>query len=78
MLMLWQGLRPAALGMVIGLIVALGAGRVMQGLLYEVPAHDPRTFLGVSGLLLIIVLLACAVPARRASSVPPSVALRAE
>lgn len=77
-LMLWQGLRPAAIGMGIGLLVALAAGRVMQGLLYDVPPHDPMTFVGVSGALLAVVLIACAVPARRASAVPPADALRME
>ena len=77
-LMLWQGLRPAVLGMGIGVVVALVAGRVMQGMLYEVQPHDPTTFAGVSGLLLAVVLLACAIPARRASAVPPAEALRGE
>jgi putative ABC transport system permease protein len=77
-LMLWQGLRPAAAGMTIGALAALGAGRAMRGLLYEVPPHDPMTFVGVSGVLLAVVLLACAIPARRASGVPPADALRSE
>jgi predicted permease len=77
-LMVWQGLRPAALGMALGMLVALAAGRVMQGLLYEVPPHDPLTFASVSAALLVIVLLACAIPARRASAVPPAEALRGE
>lgn len=77
-LMLWQGLRPAMVGIVIGLAVAAGAGRAIQGLLYEAPPHDPLTFVGVSTLLLTVVLLACAVPARRASAVAPADALRAE
>jgi putative ABC transport system permease protein len=75
-LMLWQGLRPAALGMALGLLIALAAGRVMRGLLYEVPPHDPVTFVVVSALLLAVVLIACAVPARRASAVAPADALR--
>jgi putative ABC transport system permease protein len=75
-LMLWQGLRPAVLGMLVGLAVAVAAGRVIQGLLYEVQPHDPATIAGVSGVLLVVVLLACAIPARRASGVPPAEALR--
>jgi predicted permease len=77
-LMLWQGLKPAISGMAIGLAVAVAAGRVIRGLLYEIQPNDPLTLVGVSALLLAIVLLACAIPARRASSVPPAEALRGE
>jgi putative ABC transport system permease protein len=77
-LMLWQGLRPAVAGMAIGLLVAIAAGRVIQGLLYEVQPHDPMTFAGVSAGLLVVVLVACAIPARRASTVAPAEALRGE
>jgi predicted permease len=77
-LMLWQGLKPAAVGMALGLVTAVAAGRVLQGLLYEIQPHDPLTFVGVSATLLAIVLLACAIPARRASGVPPAEALRSE
>jgi putative ABC transport system permease protein len=78
MLMLWQGLRPAVAGMAIGLVVAIGAGRLMQGLLHEVQPHDPLTLAGVSGVLLAVVLIACAIPAHRASSVPPAEAVRGD
>jgi putative ABC transport system permease protein len=77
-LMLLQGLKPAALGMGLGIAVALGVGRLMQSLLYEVPPHDPWTYAGVSAILLAVVMVACAVPARRASAVPPAEALRGE
>ena len=77
-LMLWQGLRPAAIGMAIGLVVAIGAARLIRGLLYEVQPHDPMTFVGVSVALLVVVLVACAIPARRASGVAPAEALRSE
>jgi putative ABC transport system permease protein len=77
-LMLWQGLRPAVLGMAVGVAVAIGAGRLIQGLLYEVRPHDPATFAAVAVLLLAVVLVACAIPARRASTVPPADALRGE
>jgi putative ABC transport system permease protein len=75
-LMLWQGLKPAIAGMMLGLAVAATAGRLIQGMLYEVRPHDPMTFIGVSGVLLAIVMVACVIPARRASSVPPAEALR--
>jgi ABC-type lipoprotein release transport system permease subunit len=74
--MLWQGLKPAMAGVGVGLAVAIVAGRLIQGMLYEVRPHDPITFVGVSVSLLAIVLIACAIPARRASRVPPAEALR--
>jgi len=77
-LMLWQGLKPAASGMAIGLAVAVAAGRVMQGLLFGIQPGDPITFAAASGLLLLIVIVASAIPARRASGVEPAAALRSE
>jgi len=62
----------------LGLVTAFAAGRVIQGLLYEVPSHDPITFVWVPALLLLIVLIACAIPARRATRVDPVIALRYE
>ena len=67
-LMLWQGLRPP-LGMAVGIAAALALSRALQELLYEVRPHDPLTFVGVSVALIAVVLVACAIPARRASSV---------
>ena len=75
-LMLWQGLKPAIVGLVAGLAVASAAGRLIQGMLYQVTSYDPITFVAVSGVLLAIVVIACAIPARHASSVPPADALR--
>jgi putative ABC transport system permease protein len=77
-LMLWQGLRPAAVGMAIGLVAAIGGARLIRGLLYEVKPHDPMTFVAVSMGLLVVVVIACAIPARRASGVAPAEALRSE
>ena len=77
-LMLWQGLRPAVAGMILGAAVAAGAARLIEGLLYEIRPYDPLTFVAVSMSLLLIVLVACAIPARRASSVAPAEALRSE
>ncbi len=77
-LMLWQGLRPAVIGMLLGLSIAAAAGRVMQGLLYEVQPHDPVTLVAVSGVVLAVVIVACGIPARRASRVAPAEALRGE
>lgn len=77
-LMLRQGLSPAIAGMVIGLMAAFGASRLIQGLLYEVQPNDPLTLIGVSSALLTVVVVACVIPARRASSVPPAEVLRGE
>ena len=77
-LVLWQGLRPAALGMMLGVVIAIAAGRIIQGLLYDVRPHDPATFAAVAALLLLVVLIACAIPARRATAVAPADALRIE
>jgi predicted permease len=77
-LMLWQGLRPAVLGMALGGLAAAGGARLVQGLLYEVSPYDPVTFAAVSAVLLVVVFVACVIPARRASAVPPADALRAE
>jgi ABC-type antimicrobial peptide transport system permease subunit len=73
-----RGLRLAVIGVGIGLVIALGLARFIAGMLYEVSAADPVTFVLVPVLLLIIAVLACYVPARRATRVDPIVALRAE
>jgi len=77
-LVVGQGMRLAALGAGLGVAFALLLGRVIAGLLYGVGPHDPLTFAAVVVLLLGAALLACWVPARRASRVDPLIALRAE
>jgi putative ABC transport system permease protein len=77
-LMLWQGLQPAVVGMVLGLGAALAGARLIRGLLYQVQPHDPTTFVMVCLALLAVVLIACAIPARRATGVAPAEALRGE
>ena len=61
-----------------GALLAAGMTQVMQGLLYEVNAWNPTTFFAVSALLAVVALVASALPARRATSIDPMVALRAE
>ena len=77
-LVMRQGLRLAAAGVALGLAVAVAAGRVIAGLLFETSATDPRLYAGLATLLLTIAALACYVPARRAMRVDPMRALRSE
>jgi putative ABC transport system permease protein len=71
-----QGLRLIGLGVVLGLLGALAVTRVLSQILYGVTASDPMTYAAVAGLLLATALVACVVPARRATKVDPLVALR--
>jgi len=71
-----RGLALAATGLAIGIVASLATGRLIATLLYGVQPNDPATLVAVSLLLLVIALLACLVPARRASRVDPLVALR--
>jgi ABC-type antimicrobial peptide transport system permease subunit len=71
-----QGLRITAFGLVVGLALALGAGRMMRSLLLGVSPSDPLTFAAVAALLLLVAVLACLVPARRAAGVDPVRAVR--
>src|SRR4051812_19360306 len=73
-----RGLMLTAAGLVIGLTLAFALTRTLQNLLYGVAAADPATFAAVAGLLGVIALAACYLPARRASRLDPIVVLRAE
>ena len=77
-LVLRQGLILTIIGAAIGLFGAFLATRAITSVLYGVSATDPLTFVFVSGLLIAVALLACYVPARRATKVEPLVALRNE
>jgi putative ABC transport system permease protein len=77
-LVLGQGLRMALTGVGLGTLVALGLTRLLNGLLHDVRPHDPLTFILVPLALTAIALLACYVPARRATRVDPIAALRSE
>jgi putative ABC transport system permease protein len=72
------GLRLALAGILIGAVGALFLTRTMSGLLFGVSSIDATTFLAMAGMLFAVTLLACYVPARRASRVDPLIALRYE
>jgi ABC-type lipoprotein release transport system permease subunit len=75
-LVLRQGVLLAAAGGAIGLVVALGAARLVEPLLFRVPARDPAVLAGVALALLAVAAAATLVPAWRATRVDPAVALR--
>jgi len=73
-----EGMRPTLLGVAIGIAAALGLGRVVANLTFQVKPTDPKTFIAVAAVLALIALMACIVPAYRASRVDPVIALRNE
>lgn len=77
-MVLRQGAKLALLGVCIGVAAAFVLARLMTSLLFGVSAHDPLTFAAVAALLILVALIACYIPARRAMKVDPTVALRYE
>jgi putative ABC transport system permease protein len=73
-----QGVRLAAIGLAIGIVLALGATRVMTKVLFGVSPTDPAVFAAILVLLAMVALLSCYIPARRATKVDPMIALRYE
>jgi predicted permease len=77
-MVLWQGIRPVAAGLAVGIAAALAAGRILSSLLFQVDARDPWTIGGVALVLLAVSVAAALGPARRATRVDPMRALRFE
>jgi len=77
-LVVGQGMRLAGAGLLLGLLVAFAAMRLLESLLFGVSSHDPLTFGAVSLVLALAAVLACYIPARRATKVDPIIALRYE
>jgi putative ABC transport system permease protein len=71
-----QGMKLVLIGMAIGSAGAFAVTRSMSSLLYGISATDPVTFIGIAALLAVVALLACFIPARRATKLDPTIALR--
>jgi putative ABC transport system permease protein len=78
MLILKQGLTLTVVGVILGLVAGFALTRLLTGLLFGVEALDPTTFATISLLLVLVSLLACYLPARRAMRIDPMMALRYE
>jgi predicted permease len=77
-LVLGQAARMAGVGAIAGIVAALSLTRLMASQLFGVTAHDPETFVAVAVMLMLVAIVACYIPARRAMRVDPMVALRCE
>jgi ABC-type antimicrobial peptide transport system permease subunit len=77
-LVLRQGMTLAGIGILLGVLGALGLARVLVNMLFEIKPTDPLTFVSVSLVLFLVTLLGCWLPARRAAKVDPMEALRCE
>jgi putative ABC transport system permease protein len=73
-----QGLLQLGVGMTFGLALALGISQLLKIILFQVQPRDPTIFGGVAGVLIAVGLVACFLPARRATLVDPLVALRSD
>jgi ABC-type antimicrobial peptide transport system permease subunit len=73
-----QGMNPVILGLIIGLAATLAVGRLLRAQLYHISSHDPLLLGAAAIVLSVAALLACLIPARRATLVDPIQALRTE
>lgn len=77
-MILGEGLRVTAVGVGVGLLLAAGVGQLLAGFLYDIRGADPVVFLAAPVVLTLVALIACYLPARKASQVDPMIALRYE
>ena len=77
-LVLWQGMRVAAIGTALGVVAAFVTAKYVADLLFHTSAYDPIAFVGAAATILVVSVLATLIPARRATRVDPVVALRSE
>jgi putative ABC transport system permease protein len=75
-LMIRQGAKPSAIGMIAGVLAALLVTQLLSQFLFEITPTDPATFVGVVLLLAVVIVLASYLPARRAAAIDPQVVLR--
>jgi putative ABC transport system permease protein len=75
-LMIWQGAKPSAIGLIAGVLAALLLTRLLSQFLFEITPTDPVTFVSVVVLLGVVIVLASYLPARRAAAIDPQVVLR--
>lgn len=73
-----RGMTIAAVGTVVGLLASVAASQVMRAMLFEISPTDPLTMVAACAMLLAVALVACLMPARRATRVDPMMTLRAE
>jgi putative ABC transport system permease protein len=77
-LILLEGLRPVAVGLIVGFALSLAVNRILQSQLVGVSPYDPVTMAGTPVILILVALVACQIPMRRAVNVNPVIALRHE
>jgi putative ABC transport system permease protein len=78
LMLLREGVRLVAFGVVVGLAVALIGSRAVESMLFLVTSRDPVTFILVPSILTLVAIVACWIPAQRVTRVDPMVALRDE